>query len=458
MWFFSPPAISPPAAGTNFSRCAFALRGYERRSTLVKWYFAAEDALPLPFPTIYAGSDFYQPWEADQIEYGESVFHRQRKFYSGTPPAGAAGQTYCGTEEDFQVPKPWDPNLPSEAVGTSGLPICCNAFLGGAIVLTSPAFPFQNLIIGRAIAPQATAAGLVTVNNSFTGAVTAGAATAVGYLTTNTSFFGNLIAPAATAAGLVAVNDSFTGALTAATATAAGLVAVNDSFTGALTAATATAAGLVAVNDSFTGALTAATATAAGLVTVNDSFTGALTAATATAAGLVTVNDSFTGALTAATATAAGLVTVNDSFTGALTAATATAAGLVAVNDSFTGALTAATATAAGLVTATGSIPYICTTCNPSTSHPMSATLSTGGSASLPYDSKSAAWGGVGTTIGAYQTYTQCVGGSPHTQLLARLYTGATGQNGTLISASCALKTATYSFPLFSLTMTVTWS
>ena len=437
MWFFSPPAISPPAAGTNFSRCAFAPRGYERRSTLVKWYFAADDALPLPFPTIYAGSDFYQPWEADQIEYGESVFHRQRKFYSGQAPQGATGQNYCGTEEDFQVPRPWDPSAPSETIGSSGLPICCNAFLGGAIVLTTPAFPFQNLIVGQVSAPQATA---------------------VGFLNINSTFFGTVTADPAAAAGLIVLNDSFVGAITAGTATIAGVVVVNDSFTGAVTADPAIAAGLIVLNDSFTGAVTADPAAAAGLIVLNDSFVGAITAGTATIAGVVVVNDSFVGAVTAGTATIAGMVVVNDSFVGAVTAGPATIAGVVVVNDSFVGAVTAGTATAIGHIASGGTIPLICTVCNPSTAHPMIATLSTGPTASLPWDSKSAAWGGTGTTIGAYQAYTQCVGVTGGQQLTARLYTGLSGQSALPSSASCAGKTATFTFPLFSLTMTVTWS
>ena len=432
MWFFSPPAISPPAAGTNFSRCAFALRGYERRSTLVKWYFAAEDALPLPFPTIYAGSDFYQPWEADQIEYGESVFHRQRKFYSGAPPAGAAGQTYCGTEEDFQVPKPWDPDLPSEPVGTSGLPICCNAFLAGAIVLTSPEFPFQNLIIGRVSAPQAEA---------------------VGYVNINSNFFGNLMAPAATAAGTFLVGDAFFGALTAITATAAGTFLVGDAFFGALTAGTATAAGTFLVGDAFFGALTAGTATAAGTFLVGDAFFGALTAGTATAAGTFLVGDAFFGALTAGTATAAGFIVVNDAFFGAVTAGTATAAGQIQVKVIFHGAVMAGSATAAGVVSVSGGGPdLICATCP--ISHSLSIVAHTvgveTGTITIPYDSKINGWDG--QIVNLYLTFS-CSG----SQL--QLQTFYLGNSAFLLptAASCSAKTATYFWSAESTTITISW-
>ena len=144
MYFFSPPAQPTLDPTISFANCAMGLWGYSPRAVRVKWFFAEKGAAHLPFGTIFAGSDFNQPWEADQIFFGEDQDHKTRKFYNGAAPTGSAGSHFCGTPDDFQNPVAWNPDLPSLPLGPTGLGICCSPFLQGAMGLI-PWTPVSNV-------------------------------------------------------------------------------------------------------------------------------------------------------------------------------------------------------------------------------------------------------------------------------------------------------------------------
>jgi hypothetical protein len=107
-----------------------------RRATKVRWYQAPKGAKPLPFPTAFALSDFLSKWERVEVKYGEDPFYRWQ-WDNGSPPQGATGQYYCGTPEDFDVPKKWSPDLPTLCRGPTGLPCCCAPVACASLVLTA---------------------------------------------------------------------------------------------------------------------------------------------------------------------------------------------------------------------------------------------------------------------------------------------------------------------------------
>lgn len=167
MYFFALP--EPILAGqlihaqpeqAEVLRASLGLFAATRRATKVRWYNAPKGAKRLPFPTAFALSDFLSKWERVEVQYGEDPFYRWQ-WDNGSPPQGATGQHYCGTPEDFDVPKKWSPDLPTLVRGPTGLPCCCAPVVCGSLVLTAePITSNGSLGIGENIAQGSGAMGL----------------------------------------------------------------------------------------------------------------------------------------------------------------------------------------------------------------------------------------------------------------------------------------------------------
>jgi hypothetical protein len=143
MYFFALP--EPILAGqlihaqpeqAEVLRASLGLFAATRRATKVRWYNAPKGAKRLPFPTAFALSDFLSKWERVEVQYGEDPFYRWQ-WDNGSPPQGATGQHYCGTPQDFDVPKKWSPDLPTLVRGPTGLPCCCAPVVCGSLVLVA---------------------------------------------------------------------------------------------------------------------------------------------------------------------------------------------------------------------------------------------------------------------------------------------------------------------------------
>lgn len=122
------------------------------RQTRVRWYFAPEGALPLPKGTIFDSADFLDHYEQCQPKYGEQPFS-PRTYSNGKPPQGATGKQFCGLPGDFLVPKKWSPDLPTLKRGPTGLPLCCNPALRGAIVYTGATFTKRTVQFFQEFSP-----------------------------------------------------------------------------------------------------------------------------------------------------------------------------------------------------------------------------------------------------------------------------------------------------------------
>lgn len=105
------------------------------RQTRVRWYYAPKGAKKLPMGTIFGSADFEDDFQRCEPQYGEQPFAPQT-YYNGRPPQGAIGKMYCGTADDFLKAKKWSADLPTLQRGPTGLPLCCNPALRGAIAYT----------------------------------------------------------------------------------------------------------------------------------------------------------------------------------------------------------------------------------------------------------------------------------------------------------------------------------
>ncbi len=149
-FFTAPPPIQnsaiPQAPG---SRAAFVLYSYVPVQRRVRWYFAPPGALPLPFQTCWASSDWCDRYEkAEECYVGEfprfDSFGRKvaiipgipKPGYSnGRPPPGITGTHYCGSQADFQIPKVWSNSLASIPRGVGNVPLCCNPSNAKCLIL-----------------------------------------------------------------------------------------------------------------------------------------------------------------------------------------------------------------------------------------------------------------------------------------------------------------------------------
>jgi Concanavalin A-like lectin/glucanases superfamily len=200
-WVHAPTGVitpHPPDSGMGYGTPADAGPSAGREWVQIRWYWAPEGALPLPFDTIYASSDWLSQLESPQMEYGEipraTKTHVAGPYIDGTPepvwndgspPLGATGKTYCGLPEWYQGPVP--PGSLVRPLG--GVPACCNPAVCAAIAITNApvgavgqvALPSPPLttgaIIGSSIAAPAGAAALRALTQSL-GAIAAASASA----------------------------------------------------------------------------------------------------------------------------------------------------------------------------------------------------------------------------------------------------------------------------------------
>jgi hypothetical protein len=160
--FFDPPlpitaASLPPSPA---SRAAIGFFVARAPLTRVRWYFAPPDAKPLPGGTIFAGDDFDDDAEKCVVKYGELPFAPDRKWDRGVAPAGASGQHFCGTSFDFLHPHLHGESLPCVQRGATGLLVCCNPYLAGAIGWTLPPDIQYQLVLTSVPTPQPSVSSL----------------------------------------------------------------------------------------------------------------------------------------------------------------------------------------------------------------------------------------------------------------------------------------------------------
>jgi len=107
----------------------------------VRWYFAPVGAKPLPFPTIWGSTLWSDDYERAEQTIGEVPNQLLSKWNNGRPPDGATGQHFCGSVDDFQIPKTWGGPKERLKRGPSGLPLCCNAHLAALFAVESVSAP-----------------------------------------------------------------------------------------------------------------------------------------------------------------------------------------------------------------------------------------------------------------------------------------------------------------------------
>lgn len=91
-------------------------------SFLVNWMIANDDALNLPFPTLFGSSRFDSPDKLPIDRLGE-VYELHPPFYSGKVQPWINGSHICGTQGQWQ--NGWPPGTPGLPVDEDGVPLCC---------------------------------------------------------------------------------------------------------------------------------------------------------------------------------------------------------------------------------------------------------------------------------------------------------------------------------------------
>jgi hypothetical protein len=132
MVFFR-PAVPRPATEVTTHKAAIGFFAATAPKTRVRWYFCPPNAKPLPFPTIFASTDWSDIYELAEQDIGEVPRAGNARWSNGATPIGATGQHYCGQASDFQVPKVWNPDAAVLPRGPSGLPLCCVPTLAAAV-------------------------------------------------------------------------------------------------------------------------------------------------------------------------------------------------------------------------------------------------------------------------------------------------------------------------------------
>jgi hypothetical protein len=139
MYFFELPtpraSTSLPGILPSAARAAFGWFAATKRETLVRWYKAPPGAKRLPVENAFMLADWYNDYERCDMTTGEAPWQRWQ-YDKGQAPQGATGQSFCGTAADFYAARPWEPDPAKRRTlmrGPTGLPICCNPALRGAI-------------------------------------------------------------------------------------------------------------------------------------------------------------------------------------------------------------------------------------------------------------------------------------------------------------------------------------
>jgi len=107
----------------------------------VRWYFCEQGAKPLPFAHCWGNTLYLDLEQKCDSPVGEIPFAPDHRWNNGSTPFGARGQRFCGTQEDFDTPKEWNPSLPSIRRLPSGLSVCCLPELARTLALTARQLP-----------------------------------------------------------------------------------------------------------------------------------------------------------------------------------------------------------------------------------------------------------------------------------------------------------------------------
>lgn len=138
----------------------------------VRWYFAPETARPIPGGSCWGSTDWNDRFENALTTIGEIPRYEKSKYEGAIPnvmapvwnngrtPPGVLGNFFCGTLEDFQVPKIYANNLTTLARRPDGISLCCNPANHSLIVLGAKIPPDSALGLFSPPIPALGAIGL----------------------------------------------------------------------------------------------------------------------------------------------------------------------------------------------------------------------------------------------------------------------------------------------------------